>query len=279
MPGTRVIPHGDPRGSKIGICRLCGTYGNLSKTHVPARAAGNQGRARYAVEFIDANGLSTTGLGRATDGGTWGRWFCEGCNGRTGKWDEEFLRWATPNLVIEIQRAKVRPGENFFYDKIEGDPAAFVRSLWAWAFAVDSELRKELPDLANAVRTGVAADAPASQCRLLLGATADLRIWVARQRGGYAIRSHLSGWYRTSSGIDVPGSEFLTVPQVAVSAPPFVALLARSGDAPHAPYFDTGPWLTESVGSRRRVSIRLPIVKPFGDADVINLVTYEELAA
>ena len=68
----------------------------------------------------------------------------------------------------------------------------------------------------------------------------------------------------------VAGPEILAVPQVAVSAPPFVALLARADDVPQAPYLDTGPWLAESVGTRRRVSVKLPVVKPFGDADVIN---------
>ena len=150
----RVVPHGASKRQKHGGCSLCGTATKLSKTHVPPKAAGNSGPARMEVEFVDDEGTSYTGLGRPSGGGgMWGWWFCQTCNWLTRKWDEEFMRWSIP-LVEQVQRVRPKVGTELFYEFRTGDPGAFVRGLWAWAFAVDPLLRTEYGDVARSVIDG-----------------------------------------------------------------------------------------------------------------------------
>ena len=54
------------------------------------------------------------------------------------------------------------------------DPAALVRALWAWSFALDAELRSDYQDVAMAVLSGGTVAAPDDH-RLLLGATTEAR--------------------------------------------------------------------------------------------------------
>jgi hypothetical protein len=274
----KVLPQGKPKRQRYGECSLCGMVTKLSKTHVPPKAAGNSGPARVAVEVVE-DGISRIGLGTPKDGGMWGWWFCEGCNGITRRWDEEFMGWSIP-LLLKIQEERRPIGVELYYEQTDGDPGAFVRELWAWAFAIDERLHTEYPAVAEAVRNGHATEPPDDH-RMLLAVTSDLRIWVAGQRGGAAVRTSTQalGWHRCASGLVLPGPEFLPIPRVAVAAPPFVALLAESRDDPGLRLFDTGDWLKEPPGSRRPIYVPLTTVRALGDAGALALVTYEELAS
>jgi len=167
-----------------------------------------------------------------------------------------------------------------FFAADAADPGALVRELWAWSFAIDTHLRAEHPDVAEAVRLGTAVTPP-EEHRLLLAATSDLRIWVAGQRGGAVVRTRTQaqGWHIGTSGLVLPGPELLPIPRVAVAAPPFVALLADGRDVSRLPYFDTGDWLTEVPGTTRVAHAPLVVTRSFVDANALTLISYEELAS
>ena len=125
--------------------------------------------------------------------------------------------------------------------------------MWAWMFALDPNLRLNEPDLAAAVLSGDPVEPPSDK-KLLIGATTSLGIWVS-----------------------VVGPEEVDAPEVAVSSPPFVALLADASDDPRVRYTDTAEWLREDAHARREVNLFLPVVRGLESLDQLTLVTYEEL--
>src|SRR5256885_10136300 len=152
------------------VCGLCGSASaKLQRTHIPPRAAGNQGASRRGVEYIDATGTSQLGLSRPSGGGgAWGRWLCGRCNTLTGRWDQECARWST-EIVLKLHDGNPGVGATLVCEVVDGDPGAVVRSMWAWMFALDPELRPRHQALAESVRSGAAVEPP-SDVRLLLGA-------------------------------------------------------------------------------------------------------------
>jgi len=229
-----VLPFGRLSG-RHGTCGLCGFVGKLSKTHIPARASGNTSPSRAAVERIDASGVPLIGLGRPRDGGLFGWWFCEACNGRTGQWDEEYVSWASP-LVLALQEGKHRARRPLACAIETGDPGAFVRALWGWMFAIDDKLRAEQPALAQSVLSGEPVEAPTA-VRLLLGATTSLRVWLRGQRDHVSVTTRLatSEGRTHPSGLWTPTPEVVRLPRAVVCAPPYVAILAAATDDPVAP--------------------------------------------
>lgn len=259
-------------------CGLCGHRGMLSRTHIPPRSAGNQGRARRLLELIDERGTSHLHLKSAgTGGGGWGRWLCEDCNRTTGEWDEEYGSWSR-NLVLELHKGGVRQGQELPMYLRDVAPGAVVRAMWAWMFALDPNLRHNEPDLAAAVLSGDAVEPPSDR-KLLIGATTSLGIWVSGQVGGHAFRTAVGRIpsYKTVSGIRVASTEEVDAPEVAISSPPFVVLLAEAGDKTQVRYTDTGEWLREDARDRRDVTLLLPVVRGLEKLDELALVTYEEL--
>ena len=266
------------KGMTNDVCGLCGFSGKLSRTHIPPKAAGNQGRARRLHEFIDEHGTSSVQLKNVGGGGGgWGRWLCAKCNGKTGQWDEEYGTWSR-NLVLALHDAGVQPGRALPMYLRNVAPGAVVRAMWAWMFALDPSLREAEPDLAAAVLSGHPVESP-SDVKLVIGATTSLGIWVSGQVGGQAFRTPTgrSRGYTTPSGIRVPGTKEVDSPEVAVSSPPFVVLLARTDDETQVQYTDTAEWLRESARDRRDVNLLLSVVRGLEKLDELALVTYEEL--
>jgi hypothetical protein len=222
------------KGMKNACCGLCGYTGKLSRTHIPPKAAGNQGRARRLLELIDEHGTSHLHLKNAgTGGGGWGEWLCEPCNNKSGEWDEEYGEWSR-NIVLGLHDGGVQHGRDLPMHLQNVAPGAVVRAMWAWMFALDPNLRLNEPDLAAAVLSGDPVEPPSDK-KLLIGATTSLGIWVSGQVGGHAFRTPVGGRvpsYKTASGIRVVGPEEVDAPEVAVSSPPFVALLADASDDP-----------------------------------------------
>jgi hypothetical protein len=54
---SRVFPVDDVKGQPHGECRLCGTTGKLSRTHIPPMSFGDVGEARMVVERVRDSGL------------------------------------------------------------------------------------------------------------------------------------------------------------------------------------------------------------------------------
>jgi len=208
----------------------------------------------------------------------WKRWFCEPCNGRTGRWEEEYTAWGL-SVLLELQRQKPPVGHSVALEFDDADPGALARMFWAWMFAVDFELRAELPDIANAVLSGRPVEPPPG-LRVVLGATTDLRLWLMEQRDGKAVRTVAGrgAWRETPAGIWTAEPEDVPLPRVAISSPPLVALLADRSHDPQPRYFDTSDWLNETTGERRPIAVLLPIVRAFDADETVPFVTYERLA-
>ena len=102
---------------------------------------------------------------------------------------------------------------------------------------------------------------------------------MSGQVGGHAFRTPVGRppSYKTASGIRVAGTEEVDAPEVAISSPPFVVLLAEAGDETQVRYTDTGEWLREAARDRRDVNLLLPVVRGLEKLDELALVTYEEL--
>lgn len=252
-----VYPLGHPKGNKTGRCGLCGFTGKLSDTHVPPRAAGNIGEARPAVLFVDDEaGTSTVGFGRATHNGMSGWWLCSSCNNRAGRWEREYLGWRKP-ILAAIHESGAVHGQRLCARIPSADPGAFVRVLWAWMFAIDDRLLLGFPELAKAVLTGEPT-LPPRGLRLLLAATPSP--WIA------AVKPRRALW--TGHGWD---PELANQPRVAVSAPPFVVLLAVDGTEPAPGFFDTAAWLADHAGTRRPLTLKLLLVETLTDDDVSRM--------
>lgn len=137
---------------------------------------------RAAGSLQDEDGVSTTALGRPLEGGMRGWWFCgeQGgdCNGRTGVWDEEYQDWwKLLAESIHFNARRLRPTHVGQFSN--ADPGKFIRTVWAWMFALDETLVDSHPDIAGAVRLGYATNPP-DDLRLLLGVTTSLRIGCRR---------------------------------------------------------------------------------------------------
>lgn len=139
-----------------GRCKLCRRQADLSKTHIPPKAADNSGTAQRGVEIEGDDGTRRYGLGRELEGGMWGRWFCEPCNNRTGRWDEEYLRWRE-DLLPALHDPRL-PGNTVEIRSALLDPGAFVRSLWAWMIALSDHLGERHPEVGTAVLSGEPED-------------------------------------------------------------------------------------------------------------------------
>jgi hypothetical protein len=267
------------KGMANASCGLCGYTGKLSRTHVPPKAAGNQGQARSLLELIDEHGTSRLHLKKAgTGGGGWGRWLCKACNETTGSWDEEYGEWSR-NLVLGLHDGGVQHGRELPMHLRNVRPGAAVRAMWAWMFALDPNLRLSEPDLAASVLSGDPVRPPSDK-KLLIGATTSLGIWVSGQVGGYVFRNPVAGRmpsYKAASGLRVVGPEEVDAPEVAISSPPFVVLLAEADDDALVRYTDTADWLGEDARARRDVDLLLPVVRGLASLEELTLVTYEEL--
>ncbi|MGH7540808.1 MAG: hypothetical protein ACRELC_07405 [Gemmatimonadota bacterium] len=228
----------EPARASRGRCRLCGDVTLLTKTHVPARSAGNVGTARAPIEVVDGEGQRRYGLGRETLGGMWGRWFCGQCNNATRRWDEEYVRWL-PEIFASLHDP-ANSGNRLAARALDADPGAFVRCLWAWMFAISDNFLDRFPAIAASVRSGQSV-APPVDARLLLAATRDLQF----------------------------GIQALSF-TIGVTAPPFVALHVAQPAFAHVPcgFFNTGLWLLEPAGTRCDVEFELPIVHTFDEDDL-----------
>jgi len=215
------------------------------------RASGNEGKMRALVEEVHDEG-SRVRLGRESDGGIWGYWFCEPCNNATGRWDETYLRWQVAMLDVVHDPAKIGLSRGWIGGDVSSlDPGGFVRAVWAWAFARNEELRGMIPDVADAVRSGAAVNPPDS-VHVMLALTTSTRIFVSRQVEATYLQFGLSDGTATAE----------PTPWTVVGAPPFnMAVVPHDHVDLLRFHVDTGPLLQipagATVAERLEMKLRL----------------------
>lgn len=92
-------------------CRICGSSGDLSREHIPPRAAGNTGK-HYAHSFSDwleRDSLDDLAGGSHEQGGSFGWVLCRTCNSRTGRFATEYGRWC--GMAAKLFVEDLRPVE------------------------------------------------------------------------------------------------------------------------------------------------------------------------
>jgi hypothetical protein len=259
IPHIKVRSIGRSRTSKYGECRLCGTKGKLSKTHLPPKGAGNNQPARHVVQHVDGTGKATAALDRPRDGGMRGYWFCERCNQRTGRWDDEYID-VQRHLIFLMHGSDQSPRQYLGGILEDIDIGAFARSMWAWSFALNPTLRTQYPDLAAAVRTGDPVEPP-SELELLLALTPSLHFWACAQPESLVIKDGGAQFHRRPSGLLVVGPQIEQLPITAVASPPFSVVLAHTNRPAGVPHVVTNDWLRDPGGARRDVPIMLPLIE------------------
>ena len=98
---------------QAGHCHLCGSFGNLSREHVPPKAAFNNQpiwEARVA-EIFGANDFESFISPRSDKDqrGAWNYTLCEKCNSDTGSWYAPFfIRWAI-DAMLYLRKVRGAP--------------------------------------------------------------------------------------------------------------------------------------------------------------------------
>lgn len=130
-----------PRTPRSAPCRICGRMAELTREHVPPRAAFNKGAGRmhtldHYLQRIEAPG------GEVQQGGIWGYTLCESCNNLTGRlYAPEYAKWAITAFsalanakvnVRELEKLEHQPRGRFGMGGTPGPrPGAFVREALA----------------------------------------------------------------------------------------------------------------------------------------------------
>lgn len=244
-----VEPIANHRAERDEACRLCGsTQEPLTRTHVPMRRSGNDGPMRPLVRRREQpEALPILDYGRSSDGGIWGWWFCGPCNRRTGRWDEAYQTiW---HRILDSVHKPEHASSNQYRATASFDVGSFVRSLIAWAFALDETLREREPAVAAAVLSGDAGPGPQDHF-IGLALTRSTRIFVSAQPEAREVSLDLSTGESRSSGN----------PRVVVAAPPFNLVLAERESADRVPHLDLGGLLSHPAEHSTLVTLSLPII-------------------
>lgn len=83
-----------PQTPRRGRCAICGSTEELTREHIPPRAAFNKGRGRFHTLADYLAGRNMT-RGPIAQGGSWAYTLCGDCNNLTGRlYAPEYQRWA-----------------------------------------------------------------------------------------------------------------------------------------------------------------------------------------
>jgi hypothetical protein len=263
---------GPPRGAPEGRCRLCGWEGRLDDTHIPPKRAGNRNVVRAPISRTGSNGIAMLGHSKWGAGGIRGYWFCRQCNGATGRWDQQYVA-IQRQIALRLHDARNRRRLTGAFGEL--DIGAVARSMWAWAFALVPDLVRELPEVAESVRTGEPVDPP-GEFQLLLAVTRSLRLWVSSQPQAVIAHIPTHKIHPRPSGLLVRGPLVEPSPTMVVQSPPFNVLLARMGH-PGVPHVQINDWLLDAAGQRRRVAVDVPLIQVLDEGAPIP-VSYRQFA-
>ena len=236
---------------RFGMCGLCGEAKQLSKTHVPPKAAGNSGKASRSGVNLNTGELVQS---RPREGGAWGYFLCEECNGATGNWDEtliEFVLEAGAHLLDEPNLEPITlQGQARWYR------GRLVRSLLAGMFALSRGLQGQHPGLAKAVISGDAFEMPGN-LDIAMAFTLDLPIIAVHQAGGVVVPPRGNG----------------QLPPCLIHSPPISAALVEPG-TPKLPHVSIGHWLEHSADDLTGSPLTVPFVTLVGERATIEAAHY-----
>jgi len=234
-------------------------------TSTPRYPSGNDGPMRPLIERRECpGGPPTIDLGRPADGGVWGWWFCNRCNGRTGRWDQTYQRvWR--NLLSSVHEPN-HAHANRYRAQAQFDVGAFIRAVWAWAFALDERMRHDAPDVAKAVLSGDPVNPP-RDVMVGLALTRSLRLLVSQQRHAAEITVDLT----------TGQSSISSTPWAVIAAPPFSIAVADLRDADLLPHANVSHLLTHRAGDRPKIELELPIID-FAIHEVRGPISFDVLS-
>lgn len=167
--GGEILPRRRPADE---TCRICDRAVPLSREHVPPRSAGNVGRSRAhsLSEWLARDSLDEIPGGRFEQGGIWGYTLCGDCNSRTGRFSDEYRRWAAtaarlltqqlPDSIDELDSSAVTKGLSI---RLPGAlPGAFVRQVLSLMCSVAGPwpVTELYPELRGALLEGAPCPLP-----------------------------------------------------------------------------------------------------------------------
>lgn len=151
-------------------CGICGTVRKLSRTHVPAQAAGN---TRDVLRSDMMTSDSGYGPGRWNEGGMWVRGLCADCNGFAGKrYDRAYGDFA------KSVHAWADVGTRAFLPAVPAvrlAPGRVTRSILSGMLGISPHLREFHPTLAEQMQEGGPVRLPGG-----------LSLWISGFLGTYA---------------------------------------------------------------------------------------------
>lgn len=147
---TRGSPSPTARPNRrFGTCGLCGRTGQLTKTHVPARCAGNRGRVRRFSIMSDSDHVARNS--RKDIGGLHFYGLCGSCNGVIqNRWESAYCSFARQLWPLATD-ARVHLPRRITMPDVDVAPGAIARSVLVGCFALESNLRDLYPDVARAL--------------------------------------------------------------------------------------------------------------------------------
>lgn len=129
-----------------GVCRICGSYGELHFEHVPPKSAFNKDAVRLeSLEEQIERGLGTVSKGRVQQRGAGEYTLCPRCNNDTGKWYvPAFADWCMQGADVLI-RSGFNPKLIYLHEIY---PLRVLKQILVMAFSVNHEWRSSHPELA-----------------------------------------------------------------------------------------------------------------------------------
>lgn len=238
-------PLGQHGVKKFGACGLCGNVGLRSRTHVPPEAAGNN-QPSATIGTRTENGVSVIEPGRRRDGGSAGWFLCESCNGITGGYDEEFIRW-WKMLVMDWPNIQSRKsGDTRVGAFPAGKPGSFIRSVLGGMFAFNPSLLPRYQEVAAAILSGEPGALPPELCLLMSHYRGDVR-YVLGQFSIIRTPRNGDSLYAESVALDLQGEW---------AWPPFhLALTNASGVRRWPQAMNISAWLGDRPADMRDVSV------------------------
>lgn len=245
----------NPRTHKRrGPCALCGTVTKLTLTHIPPRAAFNDGAGRRTVAGPDGQ---YTLESKARLGGLALYGHCDPCRAATSPWDDEYIDWAKHVLTLLVQSPDARRRATVSLTAPEVRPGRFARAALAGMVVLAEGLWKTHPDFVEAVRTGSLLTEDVGM-RFLVGITP----WEERREvhgchNRVVASLSLNG---ATSSLPEPAKTLSALVQWA----PFSLILADSDIAPSFSHVDCTDWLALGVDDVADVGMLLPVMRLIG---------------